>query len=85
VSFPFGSPDPAGVPNYIVTAIAPDYSWALVGDPTRFSGFLLSRTPALRAEQWQAARAAIANAGYNGCLFLTSPTTGGRGDITPLC
>lgn len=85
VSFPFGSPDQPGVPNYVVTAIAPDYSWALVGDPLRVSGFLLSRTPAFTAEQWQIARAAIAGAGYNGCVFLTSPTTGGRGDIAPLC
>ncbi|MBD0323648.1 MAG: lipocalin family protein [Aldersonia sp.] len=80
------SSDPTDVlPNYIVTAIAPDYSWALVGDPFRTSGFVLSRTPALSEQGWRDARAAIAAAGYNGCFFLTSPTTGGREDITPLC
>ncbi|MCX5041733.1 lipocalin family protein [Aldersonia sp. NBC_00410] len=87
VTFPQnGSADPTDVfPNYIVTAIAPDYSWALVGDPFRTSGFLLSRTPALTDAQWRAARTAIADAGYNGCVFLTSPTTGGRSDVSPLC
>lgn len=38
-----------GSPNYIVTALGPDYSWALVTDPARISGFVLFRTQALDA------------------------------------
>lgn len=74
-----------GPPNYIVTALGPDYSWALVTDPYRISGFVLSRTPALDADQWNQVVAAIVAAGEQPCLYLTSPVTGGRADITPLC
>lgn len=87
VSFP-GVPfqgDKNGPTNYIVTAIAPDYSWALVGDPNRLSGFVLSRTTALTPQQWTDVRNAIATAGYNECVFLTSPTPGGLDRIVPLC
>ena len=74
-----------GPPNYVVTAIGEDYEWALVVNPQRTSGFVLSRTPSLSPEQWTDVEDAIAAAGYNGCVFLTSPTTGGREDIAPLC
>ncbi|WP_408014632.1 lipocalin family protein [Rhodococcus xishaensis] len=87
VSFPSvptqGSPD--GPTNYVVTYIADDYSWALVGDPARASGFVLSRTPAVSDAQWQQIRGVVESRGYDSCLLLTSPTTGGRDDITPLC
>lgn len=87
VSFP-GVPtqeDRYGPANYVVTALGPEYSWSVVTDPQRRSGFVLSRTPALSSGQWKAVRAALAEAGLNDCLFLTSPTTGGIGRIEPLC
>ncbi|MDE1669860.1 MULTISPECIES: lipocalin family protein [Nocardia] len=74
-----------GATNYIVTALGPDYSWALVTDPSRISGFVLARAAALDADTWQQVRAAIAAAGQNSCLYLTSPTTGGDSRIVPLC
>lgn len=74
-----------GPPNYLVTALGPDYTWALVTDPDRISGFVLSREPVLAAEQWGRVRTAIDRAGENPCLYLTTPVTGGRDDITPLC
>ncbi|WP_216901576.1 lipocalin family protein [Nocardia alni] len=74
-----------GPPNYIVTALARDYSWALVTDPARVSGFVLSRTPALNSAQWQAIRAAIGAAGESSCSYLTSPTSGGSESVAPLC
>ncbi|WP_084525283.1 lipocalin family protein [Nocardia vaccinii] len=74
-----------GPPNYIVTALGANYDWALVTDPARISGFVLSRTPALDSARWAAARAAITAAGENSCLYLTSPTTGGLSTIAPLC
>lgn len=74
-----------GPTNYVVTYIADDYSWALVGDPARLSGFVLSRTPAVDDAGWQQIRQVAESRGYNPCLLLTSPTTGGREGIQPLC
>lgn len=71
--------------NYLVAYIADDYSWALVGDPTRLSGFVLSRTPAVDDEGWQEIRSVVEAQGYNACLMLTSPTTEGLKEIQPLC
>ncbi|MBF6214135.1 lipocalin family protein [Nocardia puris] len=74
-----------GPTNYIVTALGPDYSWALVTDPSRLSGFVLSRTPALDENAWAAVDAAISANGQNSCLFLTTPATGGQSALQPLC
>ncbi|CAM2862407.1 lipocalin family protein [Prescottella defluvii] len=83
-SVPFQN-SPEGPTNYVVTYLADDYSWAFVGDPARVSGFVLSRTPSVSADGWQQIRSVVESRGYNSCLVLTSPTTGGRSDITPLC
>jgi apolipoprotein D and lipocalin family protein len=74
-----------GPTNYIVTALGPDYSWAVVTDPSRISGFVLARAASLDAGAWQQVRTAITAAGQNPCLYLTSPTTGGESRIVPLC
>ncbi len=74
-----------GPSNYVVAYLADDYSWALVGDPNRLSGFVLSRSPVVDAESWQAIRAVVEAQGYNSCLMLTSPTTEGLQEIKPLC
>lgn len=87
VSFPevpFQS-SPDGPTNYIVTYIADDYSWALVGDPVRFSGFVLSRSTEVSPQQWQEIKSVVESRGYNSCFFLTSPTVGGATEIRPLC
>lgn len=74
-----------GPPNYIVTALGDDYAWALVTDPNRLSGFVLSRTTTLDDAQWGAVAAAITAAEENTCLYLTTPVTGGLDRIEPLC
>ncbi|MDI9917932.1 lipocalin family protein [Rhodococcus sp. IEGM 1379] len=87
VSFP-GVPTQEGLdgpPNYIVTYIADDYSWALVGDPLRLSGFVLSRSPVVDAAGWSEIRRVAEAQGYNACTILTSPTTEGVQDVQPLC
>jgi len=86
VTFP-GVPfqDPNGAPNYRVTHLADDYSLAVVGDPSRLSGFVLSRTPGLTPEQWTQVRGVVADRGWWPCAFLTTPQAGGRGDVAPLC
>ncbi|WP_084457480.1 lipocalin family protein [Nocardia coubleae] len=84
VSFP-GIPGQDGETDYIVTALGPEYSWALITSPSRLSGFVLSRTPTLDAAAWDDIHTAIETAGQNTCLYLTTPTTGGRTGIAPLC
>ncbi len=87
VSFP-GVPfqeSPDGPSNYLVAYLADDYSWALVGDPTRVSGFVLSRSPVVDAAGWRNIRAVAEQLGYNSCLLLTSPNTGGSDEIRPVC
>lgn len=86
VSFP-GVPtqgDPDGPTNYVVAYIADDYSWALVGSPERTSGFVLSRSTDVSAEQFREIRSVVESVGYNPAFFLTSPTVGGATDIRPL-
>ncbi|MGB3370669.1 MAG: lipocalin family protein [Rhodococcus sp. (in: high G+C Gram-positive bacteria)] len=86
VSFP-GVPtqeNPEGPTNYIVAYIADDYSWALVGDPFRTSGFVLSRSPEVSTEKFREIRAVVESKGYNSTFVLTSPTPGGATDIRPL-
>ena len=77
--------DENGPVNYRITYLADDYSLAIVGDPTRSSGFVLSREPALDPEQWSTVRDVIEDRGWWSCAFLTVPMAGGRGDVTPLC
>ena len=60
-------------------------SVAVVGDPSRSSGFVLSRDPALGADQWSTVRDVVESRGWWPCAFLTVPMAGGRGDVTPLC
>ncbi len=74
-----------GPTNYIVTALAPDYSWAVVTDPSRLSGFVLARDTRLDAASWSSVRAGIVAAGQDPCVYLTSPSTGGFTGIVPLC
>ena len=77
--------DEAGPVNYRITYLADDYSLAIVGDPTRSSGFVLSRRPALDAGQWATVRDVVEARGWWSCAFLTVPMAGGRADATPLC
>src|SRR5690606_19875565 len=74
-----------GPSNYIVTHLADDYSWAFVGDPSRLSGFVLSRSSSVDPAAWQEIRRVVEASGYNSCLMLTSPTSDGVQEIRPLC
>ena len=77
--------DPNGPVNYRITYLADDYSLAVVGDPSRSSGFVLSREPRLDAGEWDTVRDVVEARGWWPCAFLTVPMAGGRGDVTPLC
>jgi apolipoprotein D and lipocalin family protein len=80
---PFQNED--GPVNYRITYLDEDYDLAIVGDPQRRSGFVLSRTPDLSPEQWNLVETTVSDRGYWSCSFLTTPMQGGRQDITPLC
>ena len=86
VNFP-GVPfqDENGPVNYRITYLADDYSLAIVGDPTRSSGFVLSREPSLDTDTWAAVRDVVEDRGWWSCAFLTVPMVGGTGDAAPLC
>ncbi|WP_370248056.1 lipocalin family protein [Nocardioides sp.] len=71
-------------PNYVITYLAPDYSWAVVGDPGRDSGFVLSRTPTLPVS-WARLRAVIEDRGYDSCRFRVTPVDSGRQDRARVC
>ncbi len=43
VGFFFGQPSGAEPGNYWILDYAPDYSWAIVGDPIGYSGYILTR------------------------------------------
>ena len=43
VGFFFGQPNAAEPGNYWILDYAPDYSWAIVSDPSLFSGYILTR------------------------------------------
>ncbi|WP_029290132.1 lipocalin family protein [Cellulomonas sp. HZM] len=74
-----------GGADYVVVGVGSAYDWAVVGDPTRLSGFVLSRTPSLGADQLAQVRAAIAGAGYDACDFSLTPQTSGQKSRGPLC
>ncbi|SDU68586.1 lipocalin family protein [Gordonia westfalica] len=83
--------NPNGAPNYIVAHLEdggnPDgpYKYSIVGDPTRASGFLLSRDKVVSNSELRRLTKEIEKVGFNPCTFLVSPTTGGRSDYSPLC
>ncbi len=93
VSFP-GIPNTINTgnfPNYIVTYVEDGadptgpYKYAIVGDPTRLSGFLLSREKNISTDELRRLRGKVEQAGFNSCTFLVSPITGWRSDYSPLC
>jgi lipocalin/ligand-binding SRPBCC domain-containing protein len=51
--------------DYWIISLAPDYSWAVVGDPGRDYLWILSRTPSLDDASMEAARAAARENGFN--------------------
>jgi len=50
--------------DYWIIGLASDYKWAVVGSPDREYLWILSRTPALSAEDLERARAAAAENGF---------------------
>ena len=51
--------------DYWIIGLAPDYSWAVVGDPGREYLWILARTPRLSGESMTAARTAAQDNGFD--------------------
>lgn len=61
--------------DYWVLALGPDYRWALVGEPRRQYGWVLSRTPTMTAAELDAALARAEALGYARSDFKPTPQT----------
>jgi apolipoprotein D and lipocalin family protein len=71
--------------NYWIIDLPADYSYVVVGDPSRGYAWILSRTPALSGEKMILAEAALKKQGYDTCQLLTSLQDGGLTERRPLC
>ena len=67
---------PAVWGDYWVIGLAPDYSWAVVGDPDREYLWILARTPHPSAEALAAARAVARDNGFDVDRLVPTPHTG---------
>ena len=61
--------------DYWVLALGPDYRWALVGEPGRQYGWVLSRTPQMVPADLEAALARAETLGYTRAAFKATPQT----------
>lgn len=71
--------------NYWIIDLAPDYSWAVVGHPSRHYGWILSRTPDMKIETLRAIEIKLRAQGYDTCDFFSTPQKDGLLEKTPLC
>jgi apolipoprotein D and lipocalin family protein len=63
--------------DYWVIFLDPDYSTAVVAVPSGSAGWILSRTPQIAPDKLEAARAALAAAGYDPSRLVPTPQPGG--------
>ncbi|CAN5411659.1 lipocalin family protein [soil metagenome] len=71
--------------KYWILDVDANYSYALVGDPTRGYAWILSRTPNISGEQLSQFEKKFSEQGYDTCKILTSVQTGGFTERKPLC
>jgi apolipoprotein D and lipocalin family protein len=65
--------------DYWIIGLAPDYSWAVVGDPGRDYLWILARSPHLDDASLAAARRAAQDNGFDVERLVPTPQAGGRG------
>lgn len=71
VGFFFGQPSAAEPGNYWILDYAPDYSWAIVSDPTLLSGYLLTRDQIISEDAYQQLRDRAVQLGVRGPILRT--------------
>jgi apolipoprotein D and lipocalin family protein len=62
--------------DYWIIGLAPDYSWAVVGDPDRDYLWILARTPRLDDASTERARAIARDNGFDLGRLVPTPQTG---------
>jgi apolipoprotein D and lipocalin family protein len=75
----------AATPNYEVIGLDPGYAWAVVASPNHLSAFVLSRTPALAAEQISTTQAILRANGFDPCWLRSTVQDGGATAAVPYC
>jgi apolipoprotein D and lipocalin family protein len=71
--------------DYWIIQLADDYSYAVVGHPSRDYGWILSRNPSLPPETLRIIVQQLKTQGYNPCRFQTTPQAGGFPEQKRLC
>lgn len=61
--------------DYWIIGLAPDYSWAVVGEPGRDYLWILARAPRLDEASMEAARSAARASGYDLARLVLTPQT----------
>jgi apolipoprotein D and lipocalin family protein len=71
--------------KYWIIDLSSDYSYAVVGHPSRDYAWILSRTPQMDAVSLEAAYRALMIQGFDTCKLVTTVQKGGRSDRRALC
>jgi apolipoprotein D and lipocalin family protein len=69
----------------IVIALAPDYRWLVSAHPSLRYGRILSRDPSLSDAALRSITTALQKEGFDPCVFVFTPQTGGRPRAARLC
>jgi len=71
--------------DYWILALGENYSYAVVGAPSRDSAWILSRTPLMTEDQLREAQNSLVQQGFDACKLITTVQAGGFQDRAPLC
>ncbi len=71
--------------DYWILDLSPDYSYAVVGDPSLKYAWILSRQPVLGADIYVRIEQNLKAIGYDTCSILTSIQNGGLSQRRALC
>jgi lipocalin len=74
VGFFPANPDPSGQGLYWILDYDPDYEWAIVSDPTGFSGWILTREQDFRTQRPEEYEALVERAKQLGVKLRITPT-----------
>ena len=71
--------------DYWILHVAPDYSYAMIGDPSLEYAWILSRTNSMNKKTYIEIESKFKAIGYDTCRILMSVQTGGELQRQPLC